>query len=492
LRDLLTGLLAKPLCAHLHNPEKFPMNLAHILNQGCQCVTLDPARLQQELARNGSLKELAHQLVHTHPHLFSGSVVFVSTATYQAMAEAIGAIERVMALPQYEAHALEHAPAIAQRKFGPRSVFMGYDFHVDASGGTGAALAGQPRLIEINTNAGGAMLSAALARSQRACCQPMADGLQYNTRLDTLDQTWFDMFLNEWRLQRGDAPLRQLVIVDDAPQDQYLAPEFAMFRQLFQSRGVLAHIAGPEQLAWRDGKLWLDDPQQDLPDGQAVPWPIDLVYNRLTDFDLSAPAHQVLREAYESGAAVLTPHPHAHALRANKRNLAILSNDTLLAQWGVARQDLETLHNAIPETLLCIEQLAAGREDALWAGRRKLFFKPVAGYGGKSAYRGEKLTKRVWQDVLAGDFVAQAFAPPGQRVLHVDGVDTALKFDIRAYTYQGQIQLLTARTYSGQTTNFRTPGGGFSPVLVVPDLNVLTEPTLSAEAPACAPTPCAC
>ena len=48
--------------------------------------------------------------------------------------------------------------------------------------------------------------------------------------------------------------------------------------------------------------------------------------------------------------------------------------------------------------------------------------------------------------------------PPGQRLVNVDGVATQLKFDVRAYTYAGQIQLLVARTYSGQTTNFPNTG----------------------------------
>jgi hypothetical protein len=30
------------------------------------------------------------------------------------------------------------------------------------------------------------------------------------------------------------------------------------------------------------------------------------------------------------------------------------------------------------------------------------------------------------------------------------------------------VLLLAARLYQGQTTNFRTPGGGFAPVVVVP------------------------
>jgi hypothetical protein len=50
-----------------------------------------------------------------------------------------------------------------------------------------------------------------------------------------------------------------------------------------------------------------------------------------------------------------------------------------------------------------------------------------------------------------------------------------LKFDIRAYTYAGQIQLLAARMYAGQTTNFRTQGGGFAPVIVVPSKPIETE-----------------
>ena len=60
-------------------------------------------------------------------------------------------------------------------------------------------------------------------------------------------------------------------------------------------------------------------------------------------------------------------------------------------------------------------------------------------------------------------------------MVNVDGVATDLKFDIRAYTYGGQIQLLAARTYNGQTTNFRTEGGGFSPVVVIPTDDMIAD-----------------
>ena len=441
-------------------PSAVNTSVADALNHGCMCQTLDTSRLQFELERDPSLKGLADAIAANQPHLFSDSVVFLSSTTAEAIAHAVSAIERVMALPAYQAAVLKDAPAIAQTAFGPQGAFMGYDFHVDA---TNPLFTG-PQLIEVNTNAGGAFLNAALARAHHACCDAMAFVMQPKAQLEGLEQTFFEMFQSEWRLQRGDRPLGTVAIVDDAPQDQFLAPEFALCRQMFAQRGVFAVIADPSELTWSDGVLWHNSAHE----GTVVSTPIDLVYNRLTDFDFSAAAHQALHDAYLAGGAVVTPHPHAHALRANKRHLVTLSDDTLLAQWGVTDDDRQTLRAAVPAT----QRVTRSSAEALWAQRRQLFFKPVAGYAGKAAYRGEKLTKRVWDEILAGDFIAQAFASPGQRLVNVDGVATQLKFDVRAYTYQGHIQLLMARTYQGQTTNLRTPGGGFSPVLVVPALEL--------------------
>ncbi len=431
-------------------------SVAEALNQGCMCHTLDTARLQLQLESDASLKGLAEGIALAQPHLFSNSAVFLSGTIAKAIAQAIHAIERVMALPVFQAAAMKDAPAIAQTAFGPRGAFMGYDFHVDASN----PLFAGPQLIEINTNAGGAFLNAALARAHHACCEAMALVMPPRAQLDGLEQTFFDMFQQEWQIQRGNQVLHTVAIVDDSPQDQFLAPEFALCRQMFNQRGVMAVIADPGELSWSEGVLW----HSRKIEGTVVSTPIDLVYNRLTDFDLSEPAHKALHDAYLAGGVVLSPHPHAHALYANKRHLVTLSDDALLAKWGVSESDRQILRGAVPIT----QRVTPDNAVALWAKRRQLFFKPLAGYGGKATYRGEKLTKRVWDEILAGDFIAQAYAPPGQRLVNVGGVATHLKFDVRAYTYQGHIQLMVARTYQGQTTNFRTEGGGFSPVLVVP------------------------
>ncbi|MBU2483808.1 MAG: hypothetical protein KKG78_01890, partial [Alphaproteobacteria bacterium] len=96
-----------------------------------------------------------------------------------------------------------------------------------------------------------------------------------------------------------------------------------------------------------------------------------------------------------------------------------------------------------------------------------MFFKPSGGYGSRAAYRGDKLTRQVWQSILAGDYVAQNVVPPADRGLVLDGVAVRLKFDIRLYAYAGKPLFPVARMYAGQTTNFRTPGGGLAPVILV-------------------------
>jgi hypothetical protein len=249
-----------------------------------------------------------------------------------------------------------------------------------------------------------------------------------------------------------DSLPRTVAIVDLAPPLQYLYPEFLLFQRLFAQAGIEAVICDPAELAFRDGVLWYGARK------------VDLVYNRLTDFSLGEPASAALRAAYLADAAVITPHPRAHALYADKRNLVALSDAGLLAAWGVDETTRHLLAAGIPRT----ERVMPERAADFWAGRRQLFFKPAAGYGAKAAYRGDKITKRVFDEVLAGDYVAQALVPPSQRTLQVGETAVDLKIDLRNYVYAGHVQLIAARLWAGQTTNFRTPGGGFAPVLAVP------------------------
>ncbi|MDX9706937.1 MAG: hypothetical protein RBT86_05085, partial [Azospira sp.] len=391
----------------------------------------------------------------TRPHLFSASVVFVGRRHLQHMAELVAAVDAIVALPGWQERTLRQAPASARHCTAAAGAFLGYDFHVGLDG---------PKLIEINTNAGGGLLNARLAAAQRAC-RDLATLVPPSLLPSLLpspssrpgagvEAEFIAMFREEWRRARGagsDRPLTRVAIVDENPAGQYMAPEFELFRRLFVQHGIDAVIADPSEFVWDGLRL--------LHAGQ----PVDLVYNRLTDFALDDPANAALRAAWDHDGAVITPHPRAHALYADKRNLVALCDAGWLAALGVPAEARRLIADMVPMT----RTVRAADAEELWAGRKRWFFKPAAGYGSKAAYRGDKMTKRVFEEILQGDYIAQALVPPSERRLNVAGVPQQFKLDLRNYAYAGKVQLVVARLYQGQTTNFRTPGGGFAPVFEV-------------------------
>ncbi|QYF95988.1 hypothetical protein KY495_08805 [Massilia sp. PAMC28688] len=414
------------------------------MNSQCFCVSLDQDELRLALASELHSPSLLALLEERCPSLFSSMPVFISAAHRARMESIVSAIESVVAMPAYRELVLgQSAPIARHRQGGARSAFFGYDFHLNGD---------QIGLIEINTNAGGALLNALVARAHRACsvnAQQLASGAGAGP---AFEQRIVDMFRHEWALAGHTRPLRTIAIVDLAPAEQYMYPEFILFQRLFERHGIGAVVADPAALHLRDGVLW---------HGELA---IDLVYNRLTDFTLAEPAHAHLRQAYLEDLAVITPHPQAHALYADKRNLVLLSDPDVLARLGVPADIRAVLADSVLRTTL----VTADDAERLWKERKSLFFKPAAGFGGRAAYRGDKVTTRVWSDIIAGGYVAQELMQPGARVAGSRDKPQTLKFDLRVYAYDGQSQWLAARLYQGQTTNFRTPGGGFAPVYSLP------------------------
>jgi hypothetical protein len=413
--------------------------LAEELNRSCHCVAVDREKLAAHLETGPATAGLYASILQNQPHLFSGTPVFLARAHLERMRAVIAALEAVIRSASFRRWAMEAAPEIARADHGPRGAFLGYDFHLGAEG---------PQLIEINTNAGGALLNAALARAQQACCVEVEAALAASCNPAALEERFLDMFRSEWRRQRGERALASVAIVDEKPATQYLYPEFLLFRDLFRRAGLAACIADPRSLTYEAGVLRAD--------GAAV----DLVYNRLTDFHLAAPSSAALAAAYAAGDVVVTPNPHVYALYADKRHLAVLCDAGRLRSWGVAAEVAELLAASVPETRLVDPSCA----EELWRERKRFFFKPREGYGGKAAYRGDKLTRTAWQTVAGRPYVAQRIVPPSRRTILLDGRELPLKLDVRNYVYDGEVQLVAARLYQGQTTNFRTAGGGFAPV----------------------------
>lgn len=345
--------------------------------------------------------------------LFSNAVLHLQAAQVEKMRAVIVAVEEVVGKTE------------PNNSLG---VFYGYDFHVNEQG---------VHLIEINTNAGGAFLNMLLLESQRGDSPSVGN----------LEQTFIEMFRNEWRLARGHVPLKTIAIVDENPESQFLYADFLLAKQMFERVGITTYIVDPSVLHEREDDMYVGTER------------IDLIYNRLTDFSLTRYPH--IRTAWEMNQVVLTPNPTHYQRYADKRKLAYFSDADLLRAAGISQSSSDALLSGVPETKI----VRAEDAEQWWAERKQWFFKPVSGYGSKGAYRGDKLTKRVFEEIVQSDYVAQRLAPPGEQPIRAeDGELQSLKYDVRCYVYDGKIQLIAARLYQGQTTNFRTPGGGFAQV----------------------------
>ena len=407
------------------------LTLADRYNRDCNCSVVDLPLLHRQLDQS-----LGKQV---SPQLFAGTPVFLDPAQVSEMQRVVQAVESIVDLAQYQRLVLERAPAIAHPRQRARGVFLGFDFHLSPEG---------PKLIEINTNAGGAFLNVASRAARVACCGAADRHLATLPDAPTLEAGIFEMFLHEWRLARGNVPLRSIAIVDRRPQEQFLHPEFLLARKLFAARGIGTEIVDPGDLEIRGEGL------------HARGVRVDLVYNRLTDFYFDA--SDTLRSAYLRGLAVITPHPRAHALYANKGNLRLMGDGHVMRSLGASGEAADVLARCIPAT-----REVAGDAEQWWRNRKDWFFKPRQGFGSRGAYRGEKLTRRVFAELMQGDYLAQRLTPPSERQRSSIHGNEIFKFDIRCYAYGGAIQLTAARLYQGQTTNFRTNGGGFAPVYVV-------------------------
>lgn len=291
---------------------------------------------------------------------------------------------------------------------GNFAICSSFDFHLNSQG--------QLKLIEVNTNAAFLFLSLALYRLQ---------GLAPDWTVTT--QGLKAMILSEMKLHFGEARgPRKIAIVDKDPPNQKLFVEFLAAKTLFESWGWPTEI--------------LD--HQDLTDD------FDFIYNRHTDFFLESAESQVLKKIYLSGAACVSPHPFEYLAMADKERMP---------EWSLGDSGLGPAARSV---LLDCKILSAKNREELWSQRKKYFFKPLRSFGSKQSYKGESISKKAFEALPDGESMAQELVPAPEQQFG----DQKFKFDLRFYTYQGQVQSALARLYQGQLTNLKTLGGGFTAI----------------------------
>jgi len=421
------------------------------LNTECYCFSLDRESVHQDITDRHFA---VGGFLDSESTFFAGTGILLDRGDIAAMHGVIDAIETLAKNTAYRADKLQqHSLDNRWVQHSGNGALMGYDFHISRplanSEKSNNELQQGPQLIEVNTNAGGAFLVGEL---HRACDKIISPCCGFQSVDDNL-QNLYSLIDSEWRSAGREGKPKMVAIVDDSPATQYLYPDMLIAKDYFEEQGINTIVADVSSLDFSGSTLTCDGIE------------VDFVYNRCTDFALSAKRCRALKDAALSGAAVVAPNPLHHALYANKRNLLEFRDNEKLLSYGLTAAQRAHLSQHVPESWLLTEDNA----EELHASRKTLFFKPVDGYGSKAVYRGDKITRRVWNELLDAvrrgeGYLAQKTIAPQKRAIVTKGRREQLKYDVRVYTAGGAPLLTVARAYQGQTTNFRSAGGGFAPV----------------------------
>lgn len=344
------------------------------------------------------------------------------------MIKLVRLLHKVSELPNYRAMLENDLPETAKLDPKHYSVMMGYDFHIDADG---------PKLIEVNTNAGGYWFA-------RLCENPFEQrfGGRPAERL-------LASFVTEYSLFKGakrSIPTR-LVIVDEAPENQFLYPEMQAFSALFKQAGIDTAIVDPEKLECSGNALYLEGKR------------VDMIYNRHCDFYLQTPGLAAIKQAWLAKTVCLSPNPHSYGLLADKRRMVSWSAPEQLKELGLSQQERELIQKMVPTTQL----LASMPSEQVWQTRKQWVFKPDTGYASRGVYVGNKLTAAKLAQLDPKNTLVQTWIPPS---ISRFPDELPYKTDFRLFAYQNRILCVSARLYQGQVTNLRTPNGGFAKVTV--------------------------
>lgn len=266
---------------------------------------------------------------------------------------------------------------------------------------------GDLKLIEVNTNAAFMILGEFMYA---------AHGLKASHTLK-------EDILNELRECGIKTDKPRVAIVDEKPEEQRLYIEFVVARELFRSWGWTCEILDVSQI------------NEDSP--------FDFIYNRATDFFFDSEQAHGLRKLYNSGRACISPHPFEYALLADKERM------------------IDWKFSAVPKS----QEITKENAEELWGKRKTLFFKPLRSFGAKQSYRGASVSRRVYDEIVGQGFLAQEFVPAAELEFQTPQGPQKFKYDLRFYVYRDRVELGVARLYQGQTTNLRTPYGGFAPLI---------------------------
>lgn len=265
----------------------------------------------------------------------------------------------------------------------------------------------------------------------------------------------------------GGEGLPNIAIIDWRGVSTY--GEFLLCKEYFEAQGCKVKIADPDELEYKDGKLFIEDFQ------------VNLIYKRviigefLAKFALNHPLIEALKNQavcmvnafqvqmlYKKSCFALLSDPNYSYIYQKEVLEALLKH----IPWTRKVRECKTLHQN--NTIDLIPYIAENKDN--------LVLKPNGEYGGKGVVLGWQSTSDEWHDTLKGalesSYIVQERVPLGKEI-YPSLIDGELRFDERfldldPYVWDGKnIEGCGIRLSKAALLNVTAGGGSATPMFII-------------------------
>jgi hypothetical protein len=204
----------------------------------------------------------------SYSKFFGNGAIFLSDKVFENIKESINKLEK---------HIENKSPKVNG------GILSSYDFHL---------IGDIPKLIEINTNAGGLFLNYKLLQLAKPCCG--------NTKVQDIsnfEEKIVNMFRREFALKSGGKEeLLTVAIMDENIQEQFLYPEILICKEILEKDEIQTFMVDSKDIEVKINTAYYKDVK------------IDLIYNRNTDFYFKKLDNKKFLEVLETQALLFLPH----------------------------------------------------------------------------------------------------------------------------------------------------------------------------------------
>ncbi|MBX7169433.1 MAG: hypothetical protein K1X72_00660 [Pyrinomonadaceae bacterium] len=295
-------------------------------------------------------------------------------------------------------------------------------------------------------------------------------GEKYEFRTLEGSTKMLDTLIRAYKEFAGDNPKPNPTIAIIDLKDLPTIKEFELFRDYFISEGYPSFICSPDEVEFKDGKLWCGERK------------IDIIYKRLlvNEYLPIVEKYPAILDAYRAGAVCMVNSFQCKIIH-KKAIFAVLTNEKYAHLFTA--DELEKIHAHVPWTRKFSDVTTINKGEKIelveWtrANKSKLVLKPNDDYGGHGIYIGWISDEKEWDDAIEkalkdGDYLVQERVKTSKEEFPMlDGDKIVMSeqlVDLDPLLFFGKVGSAFTRLSTTELANVSS-GGGMVPTFILKD-----------------------